>query len=65
MSTTTRQSLKQILMRDNAWTEAQAEAEIADAREEIIDRISNGEMPRDFCQERWNLEPDYLDDLLI
>lgn len=29
------------------------------------ERIDAGDMPLDFCEEQWGLEPDFLDDLLL
>jgi len=57
-------SLKQILMNRDGLTSAEADEQILNARRELMQRIEDGEMPFDFCEEEWGLEPDYLEDLL-
>jgi len=57
-------TLKEAIMISQEMTEAEAIQEIADAKEELMERLGNGEMPMDFCEERWNLEPDYLMELM-
>ena len=60
-----RESLVKTLMMINEVTEEEAKADIAEARAELMEEIANGEMPFDFCADRWGLEPDYLDDLIF
>ena len=57
-------SLKKTLMHRDDLTEQEAEALIAEAREDLNKRLANGEMPMDICEEWFGLEPDYLMDLL-
>jgi hypothetical protein len=57
-------SLKQVLMNRDGLTSAEADEQILNARRELMQRIEDGEMPFDFCEEEWGLEPDYLEDLL-
>jgi len=57
-------SIKEVLMTRDKMTAEEANAEIDNAKKELMERISKGEMPMDFCEERWKLEPDYLEDLL-
>lgn len=57
-------SLKQILMNRDGLTSAEADEQILNARRELMQRIEDGEMPFDFCEEEWGLEPDYLEDLM-
>ena len=57
--------LKDVLMQNLDMTEAEANAEIKDARQELIKLIGNGEMPFDYCLDRWGLEPDYLEELIF
>ena len=57
-------SLKQIIMRDEGLTSEEADKRIQQARTEIMQRIEGGELPFDFMEEQFGLEPDYLDDLL-
>jgi hypothetical protein len=57
-------SLKQVLMNRDGLTSAEADEQILNARRELMQRIEDGEMPFDFCEEEWGLEPDYLEDLM-
>ena len=57
------QTLKEVLI-GLGYSEEEAKDDIEDAREELDERIMNGEDPYDYCQERWGLEPDYLEELL-
>lgn len=57
-------SLKQVLMRRDELTEAEADAQIAEAREDLYERLENGETPMDICEEWFGLEPDYMMDLM-
>lgn len=56
--------LKEVLMKRDGLTSEEADKQIADARGELMERIGNGEMPFDFCEEEFGLEPDYLEDLI-
>jgi len=51
-------------MSRDGLTSAEADEQILNARRELMRRIEDGEMPFDFCEEEWGLEPDYLEDLL-
>lgn len=47
--------------------EPAAREEIREARSELLAIITSGEDLEnafDFCQDRWGLEPDYLDELM-
>jgi hypothetical protein len=57
-------TLKQILMERDELTEQEADEQINEAKEEIQNRLINGELPFDICQEYFGLEPDYIFDLL-
>ena len=57
-------TLKEVLMQRDGLSEQEANEQIEDAREELHDRISQGDMCFDFCQEYFGLEPDYLEELL-
>ena len=37
---------------------------IAQAKEDLNDRLAEGEMPNDICNEWFGLEPDYIFELL-
>jgi len=58
-------TLKQIIMRDEGLTSDQADKRLEQARRDIMERIECGELPFDFMEEEFGLEPDYLDDLLL
>lgn len=57
-------SIKQILIERDGLTESEAENEISDARQDLQDRLNDGEMPFDICAEWFGIEPDYLDELM-
>ena len=57
-------SLKQEIMLRDELTEEEADAEIAEARKELADRIEEGDMPFDICEELFGLEPDFIFDLI-
>lgn len=54
------ESIKEILMRRDGMTSDEADDMIADAQEDFDERINDGELPYDFCEEWFGLEPDYL-----
>ena len=58
------ESIKAVLMRRDGMTEQEAEDLISEARADLEERIAEGEMPYDICQEYFGLEPDYLDELM-
>lgn len=57
-------SLKETLMERDGITSEEADDIISEARGELMDRLAEGDMPFDFCQEMFGLEPDYLLDLI-
>ena len=46
-------------------TESEADDLIADAKEDLNDRLKAGEMPFDICSEWFGLEEDYLEELMF
>lgn len=58
------ESLVEVLMRRDGMSQEEAEEAVADARSEMYDRLADGEMPFDICEELFGLEPDYLEDLI-
>jgi hypothetical protein len=54
-----------VLIKRDGYTREDAEREVEMAREELMARIGDGEMPFDFCEEWFGLEPDYLDELIF
>jgi hypothetical protein len=59
------ENLKKVLMERDGLTEQEADTQIADAKENLLERLGNGEMPFDFCEEEFGLEPDYFEDLIF
>lgn len=60
-----RKSLKEVLMDRDGLSSDEADEQIQDAREDLLQRIKDGDCPTDICEELFGLEPDYLDDLLL
>ena len=58
------ESIKEILMKRDGLTEKEALDLIADAKEDLHNRLQEGEMPDDICQEWFGLEPDYIMELM-
>jgi len=56
--------LKKVLMSRDGLTSEQADLEISQAAADLQDRIADGEMPFDYMEEVYGLEPDYLEDLI-
>jgi len=57
-------SIKSVLMKRDDLTSAEADNLIKDARDDLHERLSAGEMPEDICAEWFGLEPDYVMELL-
>jgi len=57
-------TLKATLMNRDGLSSEEVDDMIADAREELMERIENGEYCDDFCEEMFGLEPDYIMDLI-
>ena len=58
------ETIKEVLMRRDGMSEEEADDLIAEAKEDLNDRLYKGEYPDDICQEYFGLEPDYLMELL-
>lgn len=59
------ETIKDILMRRDGMTEGEAQNLITDAKNDLDERISNGDPTAyDICEEYFGLEPDYIDELL-
>lgn len=54
------ESLKQVIMRRDKLTEAEADELIADAKERVLE----GEDPEEVLHDDFGLEPDYIFDLI-
>ena len=58
------QPLKEVLMSRDGLSSQEAEEMITSAREDLLSRIEDGEMPFNFMEDEFGLEEDYLMDLL-
>jgi hypothetical protein len=56
--------LKEVLMSRDGLSSQEAEEMITSAREDLLSRIEDGEMPFNFMEDEFGLEEDYLMDLL-
>ena len=59
------QTIKQVLMARDGLSANEADTEIESAREDLFNRLEDGEMPFDICADWFSLEPDYLDELML
>lgn len=57
-------TIKEILMSRDGMSEDDAQSLIVDAREDMMERIGNGEIPNDICMEWFGLEPDYIFEIM-
>jgi hypothetical protein len=59
-------SIKQILMERDGLSNAEAQEEINTAKEQLLEYLDNGELDlaENICQEFFNLEPDYIWELM-
>lgn len=55
--------LSTLMRRDNMSPDAALDL-IERAREDLSERLAEGEMPLDICEEWFGLEPDYIFELL-
>ena len=58
------ESLVKVLMERDKMTEEDAEDLIEQAVEDLKERLDDGEMPFDICEEWFGLEPDFLEELI-
>ncbi len=58
------ETIKQVLIRRDGMDEHEAEALIEEAKQDLLARLEEGEMPFDICQEWFGLEEDYVIELL-
>ena len=56
-------TIKQILIDRDGMSAEDAEELIAEAKEDMYERLGLGEMPENICGEWFGLEPDYLFEL--
>jgi hypothetical protein len=57
-------TIKQVLMSRDDMSAEEADALIADAKADMNERLGQGEMPEDICEEWFGLEPDYIFELM-
>jgi len=57
-------SIKKVLMERDGMSESEADELIKEAKADMFDRLTDGEMPDDICEEWFGLEPDYIMDLM-
>ena len=57
-------TIKEILIERDGMTPEEADDLIAEAREDLMDRLGEGEMPFDICAEWFGLEPDFIEELI-
>lgn len=58
------ESIAEVLIRRDGMSRKEAEQMVEDAREELQERLADGEMPFDICEELFGLEPDYIMELI-
>jgi len=58
------ESIQEVLMKRDGITKEEADDLVRAAKEDLIERLDEGEMPYDICEEWFGLEPDYLEQLL-
>lgn len=56
--------IKKILIERDGMSPEEADDRIMEAYKDLHDRLAEGEMPHDICQEWFGLEPDYIFDLM-
>ena len=57
-------TIKEVLMTRDGMTESEAISLIFDAKCDLEDRLAEGDLPFDICNEWFGLEEDYLIDLM-
>ena len=57
-------SLKETLIQRDGISANEADDLINEARDELYNRLAEGEMPFSLCEDLFGLEPDYLEDLI-
>lgn len=57
-------TIKEVLMRRDDMSESQALDLIEEAKEDLHERLEDGDLPLEICREWFGLEEDYLMDLI-
>jgi len=60
-----RESIVKVLMNRDGLSKEEAVAQVKECQADMMQRLEDGEMPYDICEEYFGLEPDYLDDMLF
>ena len=60
-----RESIVKVLMNRDGLTKEEAIAQVNECHTDMMQRLADGEMPDDICEEYFGLEPDYLEDMLF
>ena len=58
------ETIKQVLMTRDNMTAGEADDLINDAKNDLNDRLADGELPDDICSEWFGLEPDYIMEIM-
>ena len=58
------ETIKQVLMERDGMSEDEAQELINTCKEDFQERLIEGEIPFNICEEYFGLEPDYLMELL-
>ena len=58
------ETIEKILMERDGLTLEEAETAVRECRDDLMSRLANGELPFDICGEYFNLEEDYLVQLI-
>jgi hypothetical protein len=56
--------IAEILVKRDGLSLDEAEEMVKECKEELHERLEDGEMPMDICEEWFGLEPDYIDELI-
>lgn len=59
-----KESIKEVLMKRDGMSAEEADNLIQAARDALSERLAEGDLPFDICQEWFGLEPDYIMELV-
>ena len=55
----------QVLMERDGMTEADAKEAVTVCQTELNERLAEGDLPYDICEEHFGLEPDFIEELIF
>lgn len=58
------ETIEQVLMRRDKMRKKEANDLIEQTRQDLAERLAEGEYPYDICNEWFGLEPDYIEELM-